>query len=125
MRSNLTISSAIALISISSVSMISGSRIEPLAWHTVGIIDRSVGALSAVSELPRDRNRHGGVDLSRWGGSAPGGRRTTAGSGWGIHSTKSGRVVKEQRSAAGRPHGRGSTRVGGVAGIQAQPEVVM
>ena len=45
MRSNLTISSAIALISISSVSMISGSRIEPLAWHTVGIIDRSVGAL--------------------------------------------------------------------------------
>src|ERR1039457_7555130 len=42
----------------------------------------------AVSELPRDRNRHGGVDLSRWGGSAPGGRRTTAGSGWGIHRSE-------------------------------------
>src|ERR1035441_1728350 len=47
MRWNLTISSAIALISISSVSMISGSRIEPLAWHTVDVIDRSVGALLA------------------------------------------------------------------------------
>src|ERR1039457_5126075 len=33
MRSNLTASSAMALISISSVSMMSGSRIELLAWH--------------------------------------------------------------------------------------------
>src|ERR1035438_2360780 len=33
MRSSLTASSAMALISISSVSMISGSRIEALAWH--------------------------------------------------------------------------------------------
>jgi hypothetical protein len=42
MRSNLTISSAITLISIKSVSMISGSRIAPLAWHRVDIIERSV-----------------------------------------------------------------------------------
>src|SRR6266542_2776770 len=34
MRSNLMVSSAIALISISSVSMISGSRIAPSGWHT-------------------------------------------------------------------------------------------
>ena len=33
MRSSLTASSAMALISISSVSMVSGSRIETPAWH--------------------------------------------------------------------------------------------
>jgi len=45
MRSNLIESSAMALISISSVSMISGSRMETLAWHmsaTENLCDRPV-----------------------------------------------------------------------------------
>jgi len=63
MRSNLIVSSAMALISISSASMISGSRIEFSAWHTwegafIGNYLHQRVALEARPPVPLPRADH-------------------------------------------------------------------
>src|SRR5437867_13453079 len=75
MRSNLTVSSAMALISISSVSMISGSRIETPAWHMrapdlPGLTQRRVGqvdlqARQLLSGSVLHRGRRSGIERGR------------------------------------------------------------
>src|ERR1035438_1741868 len=74
----------------------------------------------AVSEVPRNVGWRGGVGLSCGGRRRSWWPLSDGGPLAGDSSTRSGRVVKEQRSAASRPHGVGfhPCRAGGGAGEQ-------
>src|ERR1039458_453689 len=69
MRSNLRVSSAMAPISISSVSMISGSRIATPAWHTAEPLYEAVAQALGIlhrGHLGRgDRRGRDGVEGAR------------------------------------------------------------
>ena len=64
----------------------------------------------AVSEVPRNVGWRGGVGLSCGGRRRSWWPLSDGGPLAGDSSTRSGRVVKEQRSAACRPHGVGVNR---------------